>query len=104
MKQAIKQAQSLSAVGMMPPAKLEVRYDRTFLVDLKSLEAATMQKMYRFVFDEFFKTNQLQDLSEFQLLENSEIWYRFTIDDFLISIEVTGQIVKFLRILPRPTI
>lgn len=100
----MKQIKALSAVGMMLPARLEVRYDRTFLIDLKSLETATMQKMYRFVFEGFFRTNQLQDLPEFQVLENSEIWYRFTIDNFLISIEVTGQIVKFLRILPKPNI
>lgn len=100
----MKQTKSLSAVGMMLPARLEVRYDRAFLIDLKSLEAATMQKMYSFVFEGFFRTNQLQDLPEFQVLENSEIWYRFTIDHFLISIEVTGQIVKFLRILPKPNV
>lgn len=100
----MKQIKSLSAVGMMLPARLEVRYDRTFLIDLKSLETATMQKMYKFVFEGFFRTNQLQDLPEFQILENSEIWYRFTIDNFLISIEVTGQIIKFLRILPKPTV
>ncbi|HTL89703.1 MAG TPA: cytotoxic translational repressor of toxin-antitoxin stability system [Leptolyngbya sp.] len=74
------------------------------MIDLKSLEASAMQKMHRFVFEEFFRTNQLQDLPEFQPLESSEILYRFTIDTYLISIEVTGQIIKFLRILPQPII
>ncbi|MBW4523801.1 MAG: cytotoxic translational repressor of toxin-antitoxin stability system [Phormidium tanganyikae FI6-MK23] len=89
---------------MILPARLEVRYDRAFLIDLKSLETAAMQKMHQFVFDDFFKTNQLQDLPAFQPLENSEILYRFTIDNYLLSIEVTGQIIKFLRILPEPII
>lgn len=100
----MKTTKTMSAGSMILPARLEVRYDRAFLIDLKSLETAAMQKMQRFVFEEFFKTNQLQDLPEFQPLENSEILYRFTIDTYLISIEVTGQIIKFLRILPKPTI
>lgn len=93
-----------SVGGMILPARLEVRYDRAFLIDLKSLETAAMQRMNRFVFEDFFKTNQLQDLPKFQSLENSEILYRFTIDHYIIAIEVTGQIIKFLRILPEPTI
>ncbi|MCU0549755.1 MAG: cytotoxic translational repressor of toxin-antitoxin stability system [Leptolyngbya sp. Prado105] len=100
----MKPTKSLSAGGMMLPARLEVRYDRAFLIDLKGLETSAMQKLYNFVFEDFFKTNQLQDLPEFQPLESSEIWYRFTIESFLISIEVTGQIIKFLRILPKPSV
>lgn len=100
----MKTTKTLSVGGMVLPARLEVRYDRTFLIDLKSLETSVMQKMHQFVFEDFFKTNQLQDLPEFQPLETSEILYRFTIDHYLLSIEVTGQIIKFLRILPKPTI
>jgi hypothetical protein len=43
-------------------------------------------------------------LPEFQPVGTSEIFYRFTIDHYLISIEITGQIVKFLRILPKPSV
>lgn len=100
----MKTNKTMSVGAMILPARLEVRYDRAFLIDLKSLETAALQKMHRFVFEEFFKTNQLQDLPEFQPLENSEILYRFTIDHYMIAIEVTGQIIKFLRMLPEPTI
>ncbi len=100
----MKTTKTMTVGGMTLPARLEVRYDRAFLIDLKSLETSVMQRMHRFVFEEFFKTNQLQDLPEFQPLETSEILYRFTIDTYLISIEVTGQIIKFLRILPQPSI
>jgi hypothetical protein len=100
----MKPTKASSAGGMILPARLEVRYDRAFLIDLKGLETAAMQKMHSFVFDEFYRTHQLQDLPEFQPLETSEIWYRFTIENFLISIEVTGQIIKFLRILPKPNV
>lgn len=100
----MKPSKTASAGGMILPARLEVRYDRAFLIDLKCLETATMQKLNRFVFEDFFKTNQLQDLPQFQPLENSKIWYRFTIEQHIIAIEITGQIIKFLRILPEPTI
>jgi hypothetical protein len=90
--------------GLLLPARLEVRYDRTFLIDLKSLELAAFQRVQQFVFCEFFQINQLQDLQEFQPLGSSEILYRFTLDTYLVSIEITGQIIKFLRILPKPDV
>lgn len=100
----MKTTKSFSVGGITFPSRLEVRYDRVFLIDLKSLEAAAFQKIFRFVFEEFFQTNQLQDLLEFQPVGTSEIFYRFTIDNYLVSIEITGQIIKFLRILPKPSI
>jgi hypothetical protein len=93
-----------SVGGMARPSSLEVRYDRAFLIDLKSLEVAAFHKILHFAFEAFFQTNQLQDLPEFQPVGTSEIFYRFTIDHYLISIEITGQIVKFLRILPKPSV
>ncbi|MCY7323950.1 MAG: cytotoxic translational repressor of toxin-antitoxin stability system [Phormidesmis sp. CAN_BIN36] len=100
----MKTNKSRSMIGLLLPARLEVRYDRTFLIDLKSLESTAFQKVQQFVFGEFFQIIQLQDLHEFQTLGSSEILYRFTLDSYLISIEITGQIVKFLRILPKPNI
>ncbi len=100
----MKTNKSRSMSGLLLPSRLEVRYDRTFLIDLKSLESAAFQKVQQFVFGEFFQIIQLQDLHEFQTLGSSEILYRFTLDSYLISIEITGQIIKFLRILPKPNI
>jgi hypothetical protein len=94
----------LTMGGTILPARLEVRYDRAFLIDLKSLETASSQRVQQFVFEEFFRTGQLQELTEFQPLCTSEIFYRFTIDAYFISIEITGQIIKFLRILPKPIV
>lgn len=93
-----------SVGGLIFPARLEVRYDRAFLIDLKSLETAAFQRVQQFVFEEFLNVKQLQDLAQFQSIDQSEILYRFTIDHYLICIEVTGQIIKFLRILPKPTL
>lgn len=94
----------LTMGGTILPSRLEVRYDRAFLLDLKGLETAAFQRIQQFVFNEFFQTGQLQELAEFQPLGTSEIFYRFTIDTYLIGVEITGQIIKFLRILPKPTV
>lgn len=81
---------------------LEVRYERSFLLDLKNLEPAARQQIQQFVFEDFSSSHQLQTLPAFRPLGSSEIFYRFTIDRYLISLEITGQIVKFLRLLPKP--
>ncbi|NEQ74601.1 MAG: cytotoxic translational repressor of toxin-antitoxin stability system [Okeania sp. SIO2C9] len=83
---------------------LEVRYARSFVEDLKTLETATYQKIYDFVFIKFSQINYLQELPELRQLGTSAIFYRFTVDKYLIGIEVTGQIIKFIRILPKPQI
>jgi mRNA-degrading endonuclease RelE of RelBE toxin-antitoxin system len=81
---------------------LEVRYSRSFLQDLKHLEKAAYQQVYKFVFDEFMQLKQIQDLPGLQQLGSEAIFYRFQLDNYLIGIEVTGHLVKFLRILPKP--
>jgi len=84
--------------------KLEVRYARSFLQDLQNLESAAYERIYKFVFYEFMEFNQIQDLPELHRISADAIFYRFSVDQYLIGIEVTGQIVKFLRVLPKPDI
>lgn len=81
---------------------LEIRYERSFLLDLKQLEPTARQQVYHFAFEELYTIPQLYDLPEFRPLRASAIFYRFTLDRYLIGIEMTGQIVKFLRVLPKP--
>ncbi len=81
---------------------LDVRYGRSFIHDLISLEPVAYSKVYHFVFVEFKDIKNLKDLPELKPLGSSAIFYRFTLEDYLIGIEVTGQIVKFVRILPKP--
>ena len=83
---------------------LEVRYARSFLQDLRALEPAAYQQVYEFVFNKFTKINYIQELPELRPLGSSAIFYRFTVENYTIGIEVTGQIIKFLRILPKPDI
>ncbi|TAF02442.1 MAG: cytotoxic translational repressor of toxin-antitoxin stability system [Nostocales cyanobacterium] len=84
---------------------LEVRYARSFLVDLKSLEPAAYERVYDFVFVEWATQKwHLHNLPELRQLDNEGIFYRFTIDNYLVGIEITGEIVKFLRVIPQPDV
>jgi hypothetical protein len=85
-----------------PSPGMEIRYERSFLLDLKKLDPQGFQQVCQFVFDEFPKITQLHELPSFQKLGSSGIFYRFTLAQYLISLEVTGQLVKFLRVLPKP--
>ncbi|MEA5513289.1 cytotoxic translational repressor of toxin-antitoxin stability system [Nodularia sp. UHCC 0506] len=83
---------------------LEMRYARSFLVDLKNLEPIVYQRVYDFVFSEFTENMPLHTLPELRCLDNEGIFHRFTIDNYLIGIEIRGEIVKFLRVLPMPEV
>lgn len=84
--------------------KLEIRYERSFLQDLKALEPASYQRVRQFVFEDFLQLNQLQDLPGLQRMGASPTFYRFTLDNYLVGIELMGEIVKFVRILRQPDI
>jgi hypothetical protein len=81
-----------------------VRYARSFLRDLRNLESAAYQQVCQVVFDEFLVLNQIQDLPGLKRISSNTIFYRFNVDNYMVGIEVTGQIVKFLRVLPKPYI
>jgi hypothetical protein len=81
-----------------------MRYARSFLVDLKSLEPAAYQKVYDFVFFEFAQKWLRHHLPELRQLDNEGIFHRFTLDEYLIGIEIRGEIVKFLRVIPMPDV
>lgn len=83
---------------------LEVRYERSFLIDLQQLELVAFRAVKQFVFEDFLHVGQLQDLPGFHQIGASGIYYRFTLDRYFIGLEVTGHIVKFLRIIPIPQI
>jgi hypothetical protein len=82
----------------------EVRYARSFLIDLKNLEPTAYQRVYDFVFIEFAGKSSLHCLPELRQLDSEGIFHRFTLDNYLIGIEIRGQIVKFLRVIPMPDV
>ncbi|HEY9607338.1 MAG TPA: cytotoxic translational repressor of toxin-antitoxin stability system [Allocoleopsis sp.] len=81
---------------------IEVRYARSFLQDLKNLEPEAYQQICTVLFEEFAKLKRIQDLPGLHQISSDAMFYRFTIGNYLIGIEVTGQIVKFWRVLPKP--
>ncbi len=83
---------------------LEVRYARSFLVDLKNLEPVVYQRVYDFVFSEFTENMPLHSLPELRCLDEEGIFHRFTLDNYLVGIEIRGEIVKFLRVIPMPEV
>ncbi|HEY9651588.1 MAG TPA: cytotoxic translational repressor of toxin-antitoxin stability system [Coleofasciculaceae cyanobacterium] len=83
---------------------LELRYARSFLLDLKNLESAAYQQVCKVVFEDCRRLKQIQDLPGLHRMSSDAIFYRFTVDNYIIGIEVTGHIVKFLRVLPKPPV
>ncbi|MBN3896176.1 MAG: cytotoxic translational repressor of toxin-antitoxin stability system [Nostoc sp. NOS(2021)] len=81
-----------------------MRYARSFLLDLKNLEPAAYERVYDFVFIELAQKWQLTDLKELRQLDSEGIFHRFTLDNYLIGIEIRGEIVKFLRVIPMPDV
>jgi hypothetical protein len=47
---------------------------------------------------------QLHHLPEIRQIDDNGIFFRFTLDNYLIGIEIRGEIVKFLRVIPIPDI
>lgn len=91
--------------GLLSPSALEVRYERSFIMDLKLISTSGVRDRIRqFVFSDFLETKHLQYLPDFRPMGATQIFYRFTLEEHLICIEVTGQIIKFVRVLPKPTI
>jgi hypothetical protein len=81
-----------------------MRYARSFLVDLRNLEPSAYERVYGFVFNEFAEKWQTRSLQELRRLDNEGIFHRFTLDDYLIGIEIRGEIIKFLRVIPMPDV
>ena len=84
--------------------KLELRYGRSFIEDLKKLDAAAKKRVLNFVFVEFAFSENLHSLPQLHQIDSSGIFHRFTLDNYLVGIEVKGEIVKFLRVIPMPDV
>ncbi|MBF2065438.1 MAG: cytotoxic translational repressor of toxin-antitoxin stability system [Calothrix sp. C42_A2020_038] len=83
---------------------IEVRYARSFLADLKRLKPSIYEQAYYMAFVEFPQKGQLHYLPQLRQIDGEGIFYRFTLDKYLIGIELRGEIVKFLRVIPMPDV
>ncbi len=84
--------------------KLELRYTRSFLKDVKELDLTAKKRVLDFVFVEFVFSENLHSLRGLRQIDDSGIFHRFTLDNYLVGIEVKGEIVKFLRVIPMPDV
>nr|WP_174762992.1 cytotoxic translational repressor of toxin-antitoxin stability system [Anabaena sp. UHCC 0187] len=73
-------------------------------MDLKSLEPAAYEQVYNFVFVTLAEKLQPHNLPELRQLDQEGIFFRFSLDKYLIAIEIRGEIVKFLRVVPMPDV
>ena len=84
--------------------KLELRYARSFFKDLEKLDLADRRRVSNFVFVEFASTDNLHYAPQLRQIDLEGIFHRFTLDNYLVGIEVKGEIVKFLRVIPMPDV
>lgn len=82
-----------------PARSLEIRYCRSFLLDLKRLDLRGYQSIHQIVFFELNRIEHLWQLPALQPLTSNAILYRFRLESHSIGLEMTGGILKFLRIL-----
>ena len=53
--------------GLLSPSALEVRYERSFITDLKLISTSRVRdRIRKFVFSDFFETKHLQYLPDFR--------------------------------------
>lgn len=83
---------------------LEIRYCRSFLVDLKRLDLAAYGRLYEATLNDVSAIAQLSRLSGLRPLGGSTILYRLTLEGCLVGIEIKGRIIKFFRVLPQTRI
>jgi hypothetical protein len=83
---------------------MEVRYTRCFTNDLKQLEGPLRDRIYEFVFEKYQRIDRIWDLPGLRQIDRDGIFYRCTVHNCIIGLEVTGNIIRFLRVLPTPDI
>ncbi|MEM9927010.1 MAG: cytotoxic translational repressor of toxin-antitoxin stability system [Cyanobacteria bacterium P01_D01_bin.50] len=84
--------------------KLELRYAQSFFKDLEKLDLAAKKRVLNFVFVEFSSFENLHYATQLRQIDIEGIFHRFTLDNYLVGIEVKGEIVKFLRVIPMPDV
>ena len=68
--------------------KLELRYGRSFLNDVKELDSRAKKRVLDFVFVQFAFSENLHSLPQLRQIDDSGMLYRFTLVNYLVGIEV----------------
>lgn len=83
---------------------IEVRYAKSFLKDLKNVEKFAYSVIYNFVFVDFPQIGTMHSLPELRQIDREGRFYRFCLENYIIGIELRGEIVKFMRVIPMPDV
>ncbi|HAX77371.1 MAG TPA: cytotoxic translational repressor of toxin-antitoxin stability system [Cyanobacteria bacterium UBA11372] len=83
---------------------LDLRYTRSFLVDLRDLEFSDQERLFSLIFQKYRRLENIYDLPGLVKLNAEGTLYRCTIDNYTIGLELKGNIIKFWRVLPTPVI
>lgn len=83
---------------------LDLRYTRSFLIDLRDLEFSDQERVFAIIFKKYRRIENIYDLPGLVKLDAEGILYRFTLDKYTIGLELKGNIIKFWRVLPTPVI
>lgn len=84
---------------------LEIRYTRSFLLDLfciRQQDEATYEQLVSILFVKLPKRDRLRGLPQLRQIDTSGMFYRFTLDGYVVGMELVGEIAKLVRILPQP--
>ncbi len=83
---------------------LDLRYTRSFLVDLRDLEISDQERIFALIFKKYRRLEHIYDLPGLVKLNAEGTLYRCTLDKYTIGLELKGNIIKFWRVLPTPVI
>ena len=83
---------------------LDLRYTRSFLVDLRDLEFSDQERIFALIFKKYRRLENIYDLPGLVKLDAEGTLYRCTLDKYTIGLELKGNIIKFWRVLPTPVI
>ncbi|WP_244533069.1 cytotoxic translational repressor of toxin-antitoxin stability system [Geitlerinema sp. PCC 9228] len=84
---------------------LEIRYTRSFLLDLFAIrqqDETTYKQLVSVLFVKLPKRDRLRGLPQLRQIDTNGMFYRFTLDGYVVGTEMVGEIVKLVRILPKP--
>ncbi len=70
---------------------------------IRQHDGATYEQLVSILLVKLPKRDRLRGLPQLRQIDTSGMFYRFTLDGYVVGTELVGEIVKLVRILPKPT-
>ena len=74
---------------------------KSFLNDLKKITDPALKAEIKQVIETVKKANSMQDISQLKKLKGYRISYRIRVGNYRIGVEIVGNLITFLKCLPR---